>query len=725
MCRTHRFLFSIVGIVGLLIPLAVRPTPAGAEITSTSATSWGLATAGPSRTIEQWDALGWAVEQVGNTVFVGGRFLDVTNGSTTARQPHFAAFDADTGQWQSWFTPQVQSPVLALQASPDGGLFVGGEIDSWNGQTIGALQKIDPRTGATWPGWTTRVYGGNSAVQDLHLGDDGWLYVVGNFTTASRAGLPEAATGAVRIDPTTGAIDAGWKPVISASGSVWGVTTSEVSDLVYLSGSFLSVNGLAGTGGFVGLDATASVVVGRSVVPFNGCTTVSNTYCVTMFDVEATAAGTLFVGGVEHALYVLDELNGFSLVKQHYTACNPNLNAVCQPSNWYGGEFQELEEAGDRVYAVCHCWYDYYSDSTLIRHTQPHGVHSTVSSISAIDTATGERIPSFRPYLTGDAGGWALHVNPADGCLWAAGGFDSVGPVGARRSARDLVRLCDEAGPGPAAVPDTPPPTPASCTTSLGGATATVSWPTQNGLDSVIVERQVNNGTWNWRGRVTTPTFSEPVTANALTTYRVKYRFTAGQISDPVVCSPPIDLRVILEPPASCTATLTANTVTIGWTPGAGAASHVIHRSADGGTSTWRGRIDLPASTYSETVATGPLYQYVVRTRSASGTLSAPTPCSPPVQVVPTVVAPVASCTATLAGTNAVIDWPAAANATTYIVYRTPDGGAASWRGKVDAPGLSYSDPLRAGITFTYSVVAKGADGTAAAATNCVPSVRL
>ena len=131
----------------------------------------------------QWDALGWAIEQIGNTVYVGGRFLDVTNG------------------------------------------------------------------GETWPGWTTRVYGGNSAVQDLHLGDDGWLYVVGNFTTVSRGGNPEAASGAARIDPITGLIDSGWKPAISSSGSVWGVTTSEVNDLVYLSGSFLSVNGLAGTGG--------------------------------------------------------------------------------------------------------------------------------------------------------------------------------------------------------------------------------------------------------------------------------------------------------------------------------------------------------------------------------------------------------------------------------------------------------------------------------------------
>jgi trimeric autotransporter adhesin len=215
-CFGSRLAMFLLVILGVLSPVSLPAAPVSAEINSNQQTSWGLATAGPSRTVEQWDALGWAIEQIGNTMYVGGKFLDVTNGSTVARQPHFAAFDADTGQWQSWLTPTVQSPVLALEASPDGGLFVGGEIDSWNGTTIGALQKIDPLTGETWPGWTTRVYGGNSAVQDLHLGDDGWLYVVGNFTTVSRGGNPEAASGAARIDPITGVIDPGWKPVISS-----------------------------------------------------------------------------------------------------------------------------------------------------------------------------------------------------------------------------------------------------------------------------------------------------------------------------------------------------------------------------------------------------------------------------------------------------------------------------------------------------------------------------
>ena len=78
-----------------------------------------------------------------------------------------------------------------------------------------------------------------------------------------------------------------------------------------------------------------------------------------------------------------------------------------------------------------------------------------------------------------------------------------------------------------------------------------------------------------------------------------------------------------------------------------------------------------------------------------------------------------------MTGTSVMIVWPASANAASYLVYRSADGGAPSWRGKVDIPGLSFTDPLRAGPLFTYSVVARAADATVATATVCSPSVRL
>ncbi|MDH3680518.1 MAG: hypothetical protein OEV40_11275, partial [Acidimicrobiia bacterium] len=159
-----------VGAAGSAVLVSTRPS--SAELVGVQRTSWGLATSGTSRAVANFDALGWAVEEVGGVVFAGGNFLDVTNGAQTERQPYLAAFAASTGAWLSTFAPDVGGPVLALEAAPDGGLFVGGEMDEWNGQTIGALAKIDPTTGELWPGWNTRAYGGTSVIRDLNLGPD-------------------------------------------------------------------------------------------------------------------------------------------------------------------------------------------------------------------------------------------------------------------------------------------------------------------------------------------------------------------------------------------------------------------------------------------------------------------------------------------------------------------------------------------------------------------------
>ena len=177
---------------------------AAAAIDDVQQSAWGLATEGPSRAIDRYDALGWAVEEAGGRVFVGGKFLEVTNGQQTASQPHLAVFDLHTGIWIPEVRPSVGGPVLAIEPGPDGSLFVGGEIDTWNGQTIGALAKIDPATGQLWPGFTTRIYGGTSIIRDLSLGPDGLMYAAGTFTTASSSGTPGPVENVVRFDPCHG-----------------------------------------------------------------------------------------------------------------------------------------------------------------------------------------------------------------------------------------------------------------------------------------------------------------------------------------------------------------------------------------------------------------------------------------------------------------------------------------------------------------------------------------
>ncbi len=614
---------ALVGSVASMVPAS----PVAAEIVTPQSTWWGLATPADTDNLDRWTALGWATEPVGGMMIVGGKFLDTTNGSSTQRQPYLAAFDAGDGRFLTWWRPNVGGAVTALETTPDGGLVVGGEMGTWEGVEVGALQKIDPATGAVWPGWSTRVYGGSSIVRDVRLEPDGWLYVVGTFTTASDNGVPFAVQGAIRMDPVTGAIDRNWIPQVSG-GSVWGVSRSRTTDEVYLAGWFTSVAGNSTARGFAGVSSsTAALIHTRSSIPYNtclGCTSYHRFY-----DVVATEHGTVFVGGEQHALFVLDETTNLSMDLMHYTGCNLNVRAFCTNA---GGEFQEIERIGDRIYATCHCWGDHVTSTSTIYHSnRPSGTPTgTISGIAAYDPLSGQRISSFNPKMSGKAGGFAI-AGASDGCVWTAGGYSSVGNPGATRSGRDLVRLCDQAGPGPDPAPNPTPPAPTACLSTNVGTAATVSWTNPAGATAMVIERRVGNGNWSWRARVIGPVaeFSEAVPNGQITTYRVKATYDGGQSSLAVECAPPIDLSPApdVAAPLSCTAANVATAATITWEPSAGAVDYRVFRSVDGSTPSWRGL--TTATTLADTLRTTGSQENSVQARGMNGVWSAGTICAP------------------------------------------------------------------------------------------------
>ncbi len=615
-----RVALSATLIATLLTFVSSSSSPVGAEINSDNQTSWGLATLGNAVTTADSTSLGWAVEVVGNTTFVGGNFLNVTNGATSANQPYFAAFDADTGVWQSWVRPNVSSAVFSILAAPDGGVFVGGEFTTWNGVSTGPLVKIDPATGELWPGWNTRVSGTRATVRDMKIEDDGRLYIVGDFTTATVNGSSVRTGGAMRVNPSTGAIDSSWLPIVTG-GDVWGVSRSRTQNRVYLAGQFTQVNASTSMG-FAGVSDSGALAVTDSVLPDNGCAANANT-CHWQFDVEATEFGTIWIGGVEHALRVLNESN-YSLARQHYTACDPARNDNCSPGPWFGGDFQEIERVGDRIYATCHCWYDHYSDTTTIVHTQPTGTHSEIDSVAAYSVSSSQRITSFRPYLTGAAGGWGLAANPSDGCLWMTGGIQNSGAPGSQTAARNLVRLCDSAGPGPVNLPDPGPPSPTSCTAEQTGNSMRIDWTGGGNHTKTIVERRVSaDSNWFWRAapNAGTTSLTESV-PNDTTVYRVSFRYSGGQTSSPIVCTsggPAVA-------PTSCVAVATSSdTVNVSWSGGSNASSYLVFRSANGGGRAQAG--STGAETLNATAAPGGRYVYDVVAVSGDGSQSAPTQC--------------------------------------------------------------------------------------------------
>ncbi len=317
-------------------------TPVSAELSSSPTTSWGVVGLGTGSQTDTIDSEVWAIEQIGNTLYVGGRFLQVTNGVTTINQPYLAAFDATTGVHLPGFAPQLNNAVYALQAAPDGSrLFVGGAFSTVNGVNTSGLAGLDPTTGAP-TNWSGRI-GGYNMVRGLDLvGDD--LYVAGGFTSVASSIGSNAASRAARFDWQTGAHDPAWLPAV-AGGSIWGVAASTTADRVYFAGYFTSVNGVSRPGGFAAVNQSNSAN-STGVQPFKVNT--QNTGRQYLYDV-VTVNGLVFVGGSEHFVQVLNE-SDLSLRYFH----------MSQPSR---GDYQDLEVAGNRVFASCHCRLGSYMES--------------------------------------------------------------------------------------------------------------------------------------------------------------------------------------------------------------------------------------------------------------------------------------------------------------------------------------------------------------------------
>lgn len=701
--------------------------PASAELAPPQATAWGLATEGDTDNLDRWDALGWATEQVGGMMLVGGKFLEVTNGSQAVDQPWIAAFDAGSGQVLPWWRPASGGAVLAIENSNDGGVFIGGEMNTWNGQQLGALVKIDPETGDAWPGFTSRVFGGNSVVRDIRLEADGWLYVVGNFTTASDGGNPQAVQGAIRMNPTTGVIDWDWLPAVEGGG-VWGVSVSPNRPEVYLAGWFESVEGLSNTDGFVGVSSTdGSVLRDRSSVPYNTCVDLCSSY-FRLYDVIATEFGQVWLVGEQHALFIFDETD-LTLDRMHWTGCDLSQQPDCVRR---GGEFQELERSGNRIYGSGHFWGSHRSDTDVLIHTlQPQIATQTgegtgrVSAVAAYDASTGIRDQSFDPHMSGDAGGFGLAV-ASDGCLWVTGGIDQVGEIGSQVAARDLVRLCDEAGPGPDPQPNPTAPAPASCSATVNGTTVAVAWTVPTFATDVVVYRAIDEGSAFWRGRVAAPgtSFSETAVDGSVNTYEVRAKYPTGTFSQPALCEPAIDLTAPVADdvaaPATCSAVNVGTEASLSWTASPGATDYRVFRSVDGAASFWRGLTST--TTFDDTLRSGGPHDYTVEARGASGVWSASTACSPTLD--PTnggagnVPAPT-TCVASNDGVEASITWIASAGAQDYRVFRSVDGGQSFWRGLNSA--TSFDDTLRTSGDHVYSVQARGANGVWSGSVTCSP----
>ncbi len=333
MIAGFRFRFVLVGVL-MIAGVLTGASPVAAELGNNNNLPWGVDGTDLPDGSRQIRTEVWAIEQIGSRIFVGGRFQEVTDGQVSIPQPYLAAFSQSTGEYIASFTPQFDGVVYALEASPDGArLFVGGAFDTVNGQPIDGLVALDPTTGAVDAGWSGNVNGA-PVIRSLDVVGS-WLYVAGSFTSVVSSTGNNAASKLLRFDVTTGGHDPSWRPIV-AGGSIWGVAASRDADRVYIAGYFKEVNGIPVVGGFAALQAsTPALAAGVEDLQVNTRST-SHQY---LYDV-VVANGLVWVAGSQHFVQVLNE-SDLSLELFH----------LADPK----GDFQDLEVVGDRVYAGCHC----------------------------------------------------------------------------------------------------------------------------------------------------------------------------------------------------------------------------------------------------------------------------------------------------------------------------------------------------------------------------------
>ena len=170
----------------------------------------------------------WSVEEVGNTIVVGGNFTQVqtSRGGPIVNQAAIFAYDRDSGVFLEDFRPtifrSVEIPselpeVLDIEATPDGtGVYIAGRFDGIADsgdarvRVRNRIALLDLDTGRVDRNFA--LAGVNAAVASIDVDAFGRLYAGGNFDIAfdlapGRSPIEEQTRGIARFDGETGAFD--------------------------------------------------------------------------------------------------------------------------------------------------------------------------------------------------------------------------------------------------------------------------------------------------------------------------------------------------------------------------------------------------------------------------------------------------------------------------------------------------------------------------------------
>ncbi len=360
-------------------------------------------------TFPQTDISVAAIAEVGNTIYVGGKFTQVEIAATGQRfdQRFLAAFDRSTGAWIDSFRPTIDGNVWDLKATGDGRLLVAGQFSSVNGQpnTTG-VAMLDAASGSLDPTWRVSLGLTGSPrwpiARALDI-EDGNVYIGGNFTRITGSdGTTRQVIQTARVRLATGLVDPSFVP--DFGGIVFDIDAA--AGRVYVAGNFLFVNGAESIGIGV-LNASDGSRVDGLRPRFRTSDDITRNYQQAVLVLD----GQVWQAGSEHSRQVY-RLSDNALIRSW----------ISDPF----GDGQALATLNGIVYSGSHA-----NSGTRLYQDARHfpGLDGATSSkpiiwMEAFSTVGPEHL-AWSPQIgtQNGEGSWELFAD-STGCLWTGGDFD-------------------------------------------------------------------------------------------------------------------------------------------------------------------------------------------------------------------------------------------------------------------------------------------------------------
>ena len=352
----------------------------------------------------------YAFEQIGRTMYAGGRFDQVQDPSMTTiySRQNFVAFDSQTGVI-SPLNLSFDGLVTAIEASEDGtALFISGAFSEVNGITRRGLAKYDLVNDRIDP---TFAPTGMRTVSDIKLAN-GSLIAAGNFSKHLIAMDPITGEDLGTIDLTVaGVVDS------TDETRVKEIAISPDGTRLVATGNFATVNGQNRRRAFmVNLGSTSTLSTWYA--PRFAVDCAARSRLISAQGVDFSPDGSYFVvvatGGPTGTNGICDAAARFETA---------NVSSTVEPTwiNWTGGDtLYSVAVTGAAVYVGGHQrWLDnpYGRDSAGLGAVSRPG-------IGAIDPVTGQAL-AWNPTKSRNHGTMVLFATP-DG-LWVGSDGERFG----------------------------------------------------------------------------------------------------------------------------------------------------------------------------------------------------------------------------------------------------------------------------------------------------------